>query len=379
MQVPLLDLKAQYGSMKEEIDRAVSEVISQQQFVLGNKVKALEEAIATYSQVQHAVGVASGSDALLLSLMAAGIGPGDEVITAPFTFFATGGSISRVGARPSFVDIDPTTYNIDPTQIAEEINEKTKAIIPVHLFGQCADMDPIEALAKENELWLIEDAAQAIGAEYGKNSVRRRAGSMGDFGCFSFYPSKNLGGYGDGGMVTTNDDSLAERIRLLRVHGASAKYRHKLIGVNSRLDSLQAAILLAKLRHLDEWTEKRQKNATYYNQLFNEMNSTSPIVIVPHVQYGNRHIYNQYVIRVPRRDALRDFLSREGIGTDIYYPLPLHLQECYKNLGYSEGAFPHSERAAKETLAIPIYPELTLAQQEYVVSKIQQFFSSVGT
>jgi len=375
MKVPFLDLKAQYKQIKEEIDQALADVISEQQFILGLKVKALEETLAAYSSVCHGIGVASGSDALMLSLMALEVGAGDEVITTPFTFFATAGSISKVGAKPVFVDIDPKTYNLDPTKIEEQITPKIKAIIPVHLFGQCADMEPIKELSQRYGLWIIEDAAQAIGSDYIKDSyTHQRAGSIGDLGCFSFYPSKNLGGFGDGGMVTTNSDDLAHRVQLLRVHGASSKYYHQLIGVNSRLDSLQAAVLLVKFHYLEEWTEKRQENAAYYNQLFKERDHRNLTIEIPSVQYHNRHIYNQYVIRVPKRDELREFLYREGIGTDVYYPLPLHLQECYRGLGYRQGAFPHAERAAKEALALPIYPELTKEQLEYVVSKIAEFF-----
>lgn len=375
MEVPFLDLKAQYQKIKEEIDQAIADVVSEQQFILGPKVKALEETIAAYSSARHGIGVASGSDALMLSLVAVRVGPGDEVITTPFTFFATAGSISKVGAKPVFVDIDPKTYNLDPAQIEERVTPATKALIPVHLFGQCADMEPIKEMAQKYDLWLIEDAAQAIGAEYSKDSLtRKRAGNIGDLGCFSFYPSKNLGGFGDGGMVTTNDDDLAHRVRLLRVHGASSKYYHQLIGVNSRLDALQAAVLLIKFRYLEGWTEKRQENAAYYDQLFEDINRRALGIETPHVQYSNRHIYNQYIIRVPKRDELRGFLSQEGIGTDIYYPLPLHLQECYRDLGYEEGDFAHAERAANETLALPIYPELTREQQEYVVAKIGEFF-----
>lgn len=375
MEVPFLDLKAQYQKIKEEIDQAIADVVSEQQFILGPKVKALEETIAAYSSARHGIGVASGSDALMLSLVAVRVGPGDEVITTPFTFFATAGSISKVGAKPVFVDIDPKTYNLDPAQIEERVTPATKALIPVHLFGQCANMEPIKEMAQKYDLWLIEDAAQAIGAEYSKDSLtRKRAGNIGDLGCFSFYPSKNLGGFGDGGMVTTNDDDLAHRVRLLRVHGASSKYYHQLIGVNSRLDALQAAVLLIKFRYLEGWTEKRQENAAYYDQLFEDINRRALGIETPHVQYSNRHIYNQYIIRVPKRDELRGFLSQEGIGTDIYYPLPLHLQECYRDLGYEEGDFAHAERAANETLALPIYPELTREQQEYVVAKIGEFF-----
>lgn len=375
MDVPFLDLKAQYQHIKDEIDQSVSAVISEQYFILGPKVEALEEAIAAYSSARYGIGVASGSDALTLSLMALGIVAGDEVITTPFTFFATAGSISKAGATPVFVDIDPRTYNLDSAHIQECITPQTKAIMPVHLFGQCADMDPIKELARNNKLWIVEDAAQAIGSDYIRNSAPpQRVGSIGDMGCFSFYPSKNLGGFGDGGMVTTNDDDLAKQIRLLRVHGASSKYYYQSIGINSRLDALQAAVLLVKFRYLEEWTAKRLKNAAYYGQLFDEIRHQDLGIEIPHVQYNNRHIYNQYVIRVPKRDELRDFLAQEGIGTDVYYPLPLHLQKCYQDLGYANGDFPHAEQAARETLALPIYPELTPEQQEYVVSKIDEFF-----
>jgi dTDP-4-amino-4,6-dideoxygalactose transaminase len=275
------------------------------------------------------------------------------------------------------VDIDPKTYNIDPAKIEEHITSKTKAIIPVHLFGQCADMEPIQEIARKYGLRIIEDAAQAIGSDYIKDSLPpQRAGSIGAMGCFSFYPSKNLGGFGDGGMVTTNDDELARRLRLLRVHGAAAKYHYQSIGVNSRLDALQAAVLLVKLRSLEEWTEKRRANAAYYDNLLEGINAQALIIEIPHVQYNNRHIYNQYVIRAPKRDELRDFLAQEGVGTDVYYPLPLHLQECYQDLGYEAGDFPHAEKAAQETLALPIYPELTREQQEYVVFKIAEFFGT---
>jgi dTDP-4-amino-4,6-dideoxygalactose transaminase len=375
MDVPFLDLKAQYQHIKDEIDQAVSEVISEQLFILGPKVEALEEAIAAYSSARYGIGVASGSDALTLSLMSLGVGVGDEVITTPFTFFATAGSISRVGATPIFVDIDPRTYNLDTAHIPERITPQTKAIIPVHLFGQSADMEVIKEIAHGNNLRIIEDAAQAIGSDYIKNSaLPQRVGSIGDVGCFSFYPSKNLGGFGDGGMVTTNDDELANRLKLLRVHGASSKYYYQCIGINSRLGALQAAVLLVKFRYLEEWTTKRLKNAAYYDQLFNEIHYQDLDIAIPYVQYNNRHIYNQYVIRVPKRDDLRDFLAQEGIGSDVYYPLPLHLQECYKELGYGAGDFPHAEQAARGTLALPIYPELTPEQQEYVVSKIEEFF-----
>jgi dTDP-4-amino-4,6-dideoxygalactose transaminase len=378
MKVPFLDLKAQYHKIKQDIDQAISEVVSEQHFILGPKVEALEETIAAYSSARYGIGVASGSDALALSLLALDIGFGDEVITTPFTFFATAGSISKIGAKPVFVDIDPGTYNLDPTKIAKHITSATKAIMPVHLFGQSADMEPIKELARSRDLWIIEDAAQAIGSDYTRDSAPpQRAGSIGDIGCFSFYPSKNLGGFGDGGMVTTNDEELARRLRLLRVHGASSKYYYQCIGVNSRLDALQAAVLLTKFRYLEEWTNKRRENAAYYNQLFEKSDHRSLGIELPHVQYNNRHIYNQYVIRVPKRDELREFLTQEGIGTDVYYPLPLHLQECYRDLGYKEGDFPHAEKAARDTLALPIYPELTREQQNYVVTKIAEFFRTV--
>jgi dTDP-4-amino-4,6-dideoxygalactose transaminase len=378
MKVPFLDLKAQYQKIKPEIDQAIAEVVTEQYFILGPKVEALEQAIAAYSSARYGIGVASGSDALTLALLAIGVGPGDEVITTPFTFFATAGSISQTGARPVFVDIDPRTYNLDPTQIEDRITAKTKAIIPVHLFGQCADMEPIKAIAGRRNLRIIEDAAQAIGADYIQDSLPpMRAGSSGDMGCFSFYPSKNLGAFGDGGMVTTDDDELARRLRLLRVHGASAKYQYQLIGVNSRLDALQAAVLLVKFRYLEEWTGQRRKNAAYYDHLFEEINAQGLGIEIPYVQYNNRHIYNQYVIRTPKRDELKEFLAHEGIGTDVYYPLPLHLQECYKDLGYAPGDLIHAEWAAQEALALPIYPEFTTRQQEYVVGKIAEFFRTV--
>ncbi|MCJ7662737.1 MAG: DegT/DnrJ/EryC1/StrS family aminotransferase, partial [Desulfobacterales bacterium] len=343
MKVPFLDLKAQYHKIKKDIDQAINEVVSEQHFILGPKVEALEETIAAYSSARYGIGVASGSDALALSLLALGIGSGDEVITTPFTFFATAGSVSKVGAKPVFVDIDPTTYNLDPSKIEARITSATKAVMPVHLFGQCADMEPIMELARSHDLWIIEDAAQAIGSDYKKDSAPpKRAGSIGDLGCFSFYPSKNLGGFGDGGMVTTDDDELAHRLKLLRVHGASSKYYYQSIGFNSRLDALQAAVLLAKFRYLEEWTEKRRKNAAYYNQLFEKSAHQTLGIELPSVQYNNRHIYNQYVMRVPQRDELREFLTQEGIGTDVYYPLPLHLQECYRDLGHKEGDFPHA-------------------------------------
>ena len=364
MQVPLLDLKAQYATIKDEIKAAIDEVLESQYFILGPKVQKFEEEIAEYCNVQHAVGVASGSDALLLALMAIDVGYGDEVITTPYTFFATAGAISRLGAKPVFVDIDPKTYNINPELIYEKITDKTKAIIPVHLYGQCADMDPILEIGKKYNLCIIEDAAQAIGAEY----KGKKAGSMGDMGCLSFFPSKNLGGYGDGGMVITNNAELAEKIRVLRVHGAKPKYYHSLIGLNSRLDALQAAVLSVKLKYLDGWSKARIKNAENYNQLLKDTN-----VITPYTEPYNYHIYNQYIIRVGKRNELQTFLKERNIGTEIYYPVSLHLQRCYADLGLKEGDFPESEKAAQKTLALPIYSELTKEQQTVVIAAIREF------
>jgi len=376
MQVPFFDLKTQFHSIEEEIKAALDEVFRTQQFILGPKVGTLEEAIAQYCQTRFAVGVASGSDALLLSLMALGVGSEDEVILPPFTFFATAGSVSRLGAIPVFVDIDQDTYNMDPSQIEEKITARTKAIIPVHLFGQCADMDPILRIGKSKGLFVIEDAAQAIGAEYRPrpDGGGEKAGKMGDLGCLSFYPTKNLGAFGDGGMIVTEVPELAEAVKLLRVHGSQIKYYHKRIGINSRLDSLQAAILLVKLRHLEEWTEERRRKAGNYQGLFQDLLPDVPGFQLPRVQYQNRHIFHQYVIRAPKRDALRQFLRQEGIGTEIYYPQALHLQECYSFLKHKRGDFPVSEMAAEETLALPIYPELTDSQQAYVVDRIKAFY-----
>lgn len=376
MKIPFFDLKMQFQSIEEEIKQALAEVFKTQQFILGPKVEEFENVIAKYCNTNYAIGVASGSDAILLSLMAVGIGYGDEVIIPSFTFFATAGSVSRTGAIPVFVDIDPETYNIDSTKIEEKITERTKAIIPVHLFGQCADMNPILEIAKRRKLFVIEDAAQAIGALYKPNfnDEGKKAGQMGDLGCFSFYPTKNLGGFGDGGMVVTNNSDLAEKVRILRVHGSKTKYFHKLIGINSRLDAIQAAILLAKFKYLERWIEERQKRAKFYNLLFNETPSILQLIKLPKTQYNNRHIFNQYVIRVSQRNRLREFLSNEGIGTDIYYPLPLHLQECYSFLKYKKGDLPNSEKASEETLALPIYPELTEDQQIFVVDRIRKFY-----
>jgi dTDP-4-amino-4,6-dideoxygalactose transaminase len=375
--VPFFDLAVQFKSIENEIKSALDEVFQNQQFIMGPKVQVLEEAMAQYCRTRYAVGVASGSDALLLSLMALGIGTGDEVLLPPFTFFATAGSISRLGATPVFVDIDRETYNMDPSKIEEKITTRTKAIIPVHLFGQCADMDPLLKIAQEKNLFTIEDAAQALGAEYKPKvgSEGRRTGQIGDLGCFSFYPTKNLGAFGDAGMVVTDNPGLAEKVRLLRVHGSQPKYFHKTIGINSRLDTIQAAILLVKFKYLEKWTAERQKKAERYQELFENSLSSVKGFKLPTVQFQNRHIFHQYVIRVPQRDRLRQFLAEEGIGTDIYYPVPLHLQECYSFLKYRRGDLPNSEEASEEVLALPIYPELTEDQQRVVVNRIKAFYN----
>jgi dTDP-4-amino-4,6-dideoxygalactose transaminase len=382
MKVPQLDLSAQYQTIRDEVRAAVDRVFESQQFVMGAEVEALENEIASYSQAKFAVGCASGSDALLLALMSCGIGPDDEVITTPFSFFATASTIARLGARPVFVDIDERTFNINPSLVGEKITARTKAIVPVHLYGQCAEMDPLIELSRQGlpqtadgdggaPIPIIEDAAQAIGAE----DAHRRSGSMGTIGCFSFYPSKNLGGAGDGGMLTTNDLEHAQRLRMLRLHGEKEKYHHKIIGINSRLDALQAAVLRVKQRYLDEWTKARQQRAQQYELMFADAGLSKKIEL-PLVRRGARHTFHQFVIRVRggRRDDLREHLRERGVGTDIYYPVPLHLQECFAYLGYKEGDFPVAEQAAKETLALPIYPELTDEQQDYVVSSISEFF-----
>lgn len=369
--VALLDIPGSYHEWINDAERAIAEVIRSGRFILGPQVQDLENRIAEYCQTRFAVGVSSGTDALVIALMAADIGPGDEVITTPFTFFATVGSIVRVGAKPVFVDIDPETFNIDTNLIPAAVTSKTKAIIPVHLYGQCADMNPIEAIAKEHNLTVIEDAAQAIGSEY----KERRAGSLGDLGCFSFFPTKNLGGFGDGGIVTTNSESLLERLRILRMHGSHPKYYHKFVGGNFRLDTLQAAVVLAKLPYLDGWTKQRQQNADRYRKLIADAN------LGAHIQTPedrmSRHIYNQFVIRVAdgKRDALREHIQARGIGCEVYYPLSLHEQECFRNLGYKTGDFKVSEKAATETLALPNSFEVKPQQQEYVVSVIQDFYS----
>lgn len=374
MKVPLLDLKAQHRTIRHEIESAVADVFESQYFILGPKVQACEEVMADYCACKHAVGVSSGTDALLIALLAEGIGPGDEVITSPYTFFATGGSIARTGATPVFVDIDPVTYNIHPSRIEEKITGNTKAIIPVHLYGQTADMDPIMALADKHGLVVIEDAAQAIGAEY----KGRRAGSMGHYGCFSFFPSKNLGAAGDGGMVVIQDEARYERLIRLRNHGAKPKYYHAFVGGNFRLDALQAAVVSVKLPHLDGWTATRQANAKRYNRLFAEAGLVESGAVRPPQVVMDRHIFNQYVIRVDRRDELRAFLKEKDVGNEVYYPVPLHVQECFAYLGYKAGDCPESEKAAEETLALPVYPELTDEQAAYVVACVGEGVGFVG-
>ena len=379
MNVPLLDLKAQYHAIQPEITAAVAEVFATQAFILGPKVQAFEQACAAYCGAPHAVGVSSGTDALLMALMAEGIGPGDEVITTPYTFFATAGCIARLGARPVFVDIEPRSFNLDAGQIAAKLTPQTKAIIPVHLYGCMADMDPINALARQHRLTVIEDACQAIGAEY----HGRRTGACGDYGCFSFFPTKNLGGAGDGGLITTGDAARAAKLAALRNHGMEPKYYHKILGGNFRLDALQAVVLHVKLRHLDAWTAARRHNAARYGKLFGAAGLAPQPVTLPTTPCAaagqadgegcHCHVFNQYIVRVPRRDALRAFLTERGIGSEVYYPVPLHLQECFRHLGYHAGDFPESERAAAETLALPIYPELSDAQAECVVATIGEF------
>lgn len=370
MKVPLVDLQAQYATIRDEVRAAIDRVFESQQFVLGAEVQALEEEIARYSQTKFAIGCASGSDALLLALMSCGVGDGAEVITTPFSFFATASAITRLGARPVFVDVDERTYNINPSLVSEAITERTKAIVPVHLYGLCAEMNPLIELSQARGIPIIEDAAQAIGAE----DLGRRAGSMGTIGCFSFYPSKNLGGAGDGGMLVTNDLDHARRLQMLRVHGEERRYFNKLVGLNSRLDALQAAVLRVKLPHLDAWTVARQRNAQQYELMFGDAGLSEQIGL-PLVRMGARHIFHQFVIRVRdgERDALREHLRERGVGTDVYYPVPLHLQECFAYLSYKQGDFPIAEAAANETLALPIYPELTTEQQDYVVSAIKDF------
>ena len=369
MKVPLIDLQAQYVSIRDSVRPAVDRVFESQQFVMGPEVAALEAEVAVYCQTNEAVGCASGSDALLLALMALNVGPEDEIITTPFSFFATASAIARLGARPVFVDIDPFTYNLNVDQIAAAITSRTRVVLPVHLYGQCADMDPVLALCKSKGLIVIEDAAQAIGAE----DRGRRAGSMGLAGCFSFYPSKNLGAAGDAGIITTSDSDFASRVRRLRVHGGLTEYQHVEVGINSRIDALQAAVLRAKLPYLEGWSNVRAQKAQRYSHLL-EGAKVNFRLNPPFIRTEGRHIFHQYVIRVPHhRDALMQHLSAREIATKVYYPIPLHMQECFAYLGYKEGDFPESEKAARETFALPLFPELTAEQQEYVVNAIQDF------
>jgi len=386
MKVPLLDLKAQHATIKDEIQAAVDTVISSQYFILGPEVEALEAEIAAYTGARYGIGVASGSDAILLAMMERGMGPGDAVVTTPYSFFATAGSVTRTGASVIFVDIDPVTFNMDPGRFEALMGGLTKnaaspvtaggavvrGVMPVHLFGQAADMASIIETASRFDLFVVEDAAQAIGSR----SPAGNAGSMGQMGCFSFFPSKNLGGFGDGGMITTSSEETAEQLKILRNHGSKPKYYHKLVGVNSRLDALQAAVLRVKLKYLDAWSEKRKANAARYRDLLTARGLTSAAgpVILPARIDGYRHIYNQFVIMADRRDDLRGHLSRADVGTEVYYPVPLHLQECYRYLGYKKGDFPHAEAAALRSLALPIYPELTAEMQQYVVDEIAAFY-----
>lgn len=387
--VPLLDLKAQYEPLRDEIEAVIKEVCDSQWFIGGPHVEGLERAVADYCGAKHAIGVSSGTDAELVGLMALDLKPGDEVITTPYTFFATVGGVVRCGATPIFVDIDPETFNIDVSQIADKITSRTKAIIPVHLFGQCADMDPILELASNHGLNVAEDSAQAIGARY----KGKMAGNIGDWSYYSFFPSKNLGGFGDGGMVTTNDDEFAHRLRMLRNHGMEPKYYHQLVGGNFRLDALQAAVLEVKLKHLNSWHEGRRENARRYEAQFVEAEVALPSsddfarraefpVVLPGGYEAGRgltaqeqfySVVNQFVIRTQDRDGLLKHLRDNAIGCEVYYPVPLHLQQCFADLGYKEGSMPHSERAAKETVALPIYPEMSEAQLEHVVNTVSQF------
>lgn len=374
MNVPLLDLKAQHQPLRKDLLAAIEQVLDKNNFILGDEVSELEEKIAAYSQTRFGVGVSSGTDALLAALMALDIKSGDEVITTPLSFFATVGTIVRLGAKPVFVDIDPVTYNLDPSKIESAITSRTRAIIPVHLYGQCADMDPILQAAARRGLAVVEDAAQAIGSEY---RDKRRAGSMGTVGCFSFFPSKNLGGLGDGGMVVTNDEKLAEQLRVLRVQGGKPKYYHRVVGGNFRLDTMQAAVLNVKFPYLDRWTALRQKHAELYERLFRDMGLGEKDVRLPRAVHkakgiAHYHIYNQFVIGVSNRDQLQTYLKTKGIGTEVYYPVPLHRQECLQTLGYVEGDFPEAERACRELLALPIYPELNEDQQHYVVQTVRE-------
>ena len=365
MKVPILDLKAQYAAIKDEINPAIAQVCESQFFCLGPALTQFEEKIAQYCQSKYAIGLSSGSDALLVSLMALEIKPGDEVITSPFTFFATAGSVARLGAKPVFVDIDLDSYNIDPALIEEKITEKTRAIIPVHLFGQIAQMKPIMEIAERHDLAVIEDAAQSIGA----TQNGKKCGNFGLCGCFSFYPTKNLGGFGDGGLVTTNDESFAEKIKTLRDHGQKPLYFYKILGGNFRLDCIQAAVLSVKLKYLNQWNDKRRQNAVLYDNFF-----AGSAVKPPKIDSNNVSIYHQYTVAVPKRDRLKEYLAEKEIGSAIFYPHPLHLQECFRQLGYNKGDFPVAERLCEDVLSLPIYPELKKEQIEYVANAILEFY-----
>lgn len=371
--VPILDLRAQYSEIADEIRESLEPLLASQNFILGPEVDAFEAELAAYCQTKYALGVSSGTDALILAMMALGIEPGDEVITTPYTFFATAGCIVRLGAVPVFVDIDPVTFNIDPEQIESRITNRTRAILPVHLYGQCAEMDPILQLGNHYGLAVIEDAAQSIGAEY----RGRRAGSLGTVGCLSFFPSKNLGAFGDAGAVTTNDSALYEKMRSLRVHGQTDVYRHKYVGANFRIDAIQAAVLRVKLRHLDRWTLGRQKNAAFYVQAFQDRGLAGVVLVCPKVS-TDRHVFNQFVVRVLDRDMLMAHMESRGASARIYYPLSLHQQECFANLGHVKGDFPESELASECSLALPIYPELTIHQQQKVVETMIDYYQSTG-
>lgn len=370
MSVPLLDLRAQFATIKDEAMTAVLGVIESQRFIMGDQVARLEEVIASLSRATHGVGCASGTDALLLPLRALDLAPGDEVITSPFTFFATAGAIANAGGRPVFVDIDPATFNIDPAAVEAAVTPRTRAVIPVHLYGQMAAMERLQPLAARHDLAIIEDAAQAIGARRKIDGTWRRAGELGWASAFSFFPSKNLGGWGDGGMIVTSDERLAERLRLLRTHGGAKQYHHDEIGTNSRLDTLQAAVLLAKAPHLSDWSAARRRQAANYDEAFAALSG----VTTPPVDPSNEHIYHQYTIRADRRDALKEHLAARGIGCAVYYPKPLHRQPCFAELGYGEGAFPEAERACREVLSLPVYPEMTDAQRDAVVDAVEGFY-----
>ena len=376
MKVPLLDLKPQYAELREELDRAIGEVVRSQGFVLGPTVKRFESAVARYVGADHAIGCASGSDALILSLAALEIGPGDEVLTSPFSFFASASCAYKVGARPRFADIDPETFNLDPASVEASAGPATRALMPVHLFGQCAPMDELMRFADDRGLPVVEDAAQALGATFAPSGRQaRHAGAMGRAGCYSFFPSKNLGGFGDGGMIVTSDEALAERLRLLRVHGGQKMYQHRYVGWNSRLDALQAAVLDVKLPHLDRWSAARKANAERYDRWLEESGVVaSGAVRLPHRTRSSTHIFNQYTLRVERRDALRERLEASGIGHSVYYPVPLHLQDCFSELGYREGDLPHAEQACREVVSLPIFPDLTEEQQRRVVDAVAGFY-----